>query len=148
MSKETANYWLAKAVTDRIYEEWLAQGRSLVSGGKSFQAKYYKGENFKLCEVLWRAHDLNLSVEYLLGCANKKEAFIPVLIDYSRMRQFKQVKPLGNRLTVARWMAEKGKRKSIDLLTAFEIAEKYNMNVYQLFFREMWNDTEKRAKKA
>lgn len=137
MSENQDNYWLAKAVTERIFEEWKSQGRSLASGGKNFQMKYYKGQNFKLCGVLWAAHDLNLSVEYLLGCGKKKEAFIPVLIDYSRMRQFKQVKPLGNRLTVARWMAEKGKRKSIDLLTAFEIAEKYNMNVYQLFFKEM-----------
>lgn len=139
MSKETANYWLAKAVTDRIYEEWLAQGRSLASGGNNFQMKYYKGENFKLCEVLWRAQDLNLSVKYLLD-GQKKEAFKGVLIDYSRMREFKQAKPLGNRLTVARWVAERGKKKSLDLLTAFEIAEKYNMSVYQLFFREIGND--------
>lgn len=137
MSENQDNYWLAKAVTERIFEEWKNQGRSLASGGKNFQMKYYKGQNFKLYEVLWRAHDLNLSVEYLLGCGKKKEAFIPVLIDYSRMREFKQAKPLGNRLTVARWMAERGKKKSLNLLTAFEIAEKYNMSVYQLFFREM-----------
>ena len=136
MSENQDNYWLAKAVTERIFEEWKSQGRSLASGGKNFQMKYYKGQNFKLCEVLWRAHDLNLSVKYLLD-GQKKEAFKGVLIDYGRMREFKQAKPLGNRLTVARWVAERGKKKSLNLLTAFEIAEKYNMSVYQLFFREM-----------
>jgi hypothetical protein len=136
MSENQDNYWLAKAVTERIFEEWKSQGRSLASGGKNFQMKYYKGQNFKLCEVLLRAQDLNLSVKYLLD-GQKKEAFKGVLIDYSRMREFKQAKPLGNRLTVARWVAERGKKKSLDLLTAFEIAEKYNMSVYQLFFREM-----------
>ena len=134
MSEE--NYFLARSVTERVFEEWKNQGRSLRSGGKNFQGKYYKFQNFKLCGILLAAHDLNLSVRYLLD-GHGKEPFVPVLIDYSRMRKFKPVKPLGDSLTVVRWNAERGKTKSLFLLTAFEIAEKYNMSVYQLFFREI-----------